>query len=60
VPILFRPAGARAASLRWLRCANPLGPDEHDQIALAYGVNADRLQNVKPHFNPINGFSAHS
>jgi FAD/FMN-containing dehydrogenase len=31
---------------------NLLGPDERDQIALAYGRNIDRLQGVKRRFDP--------
>jgi FAD/FMN-containing dehydrogenase len=38
--------------------ANLLGPDEHDQIALAYGANIDRLREVKQRFDPDNVFSA--
>ena len=38
--------------------ANLLGPDEHDQIALAYGGNIDQLREVKRRFDPHNVFRA--
>jgi FAD/FMN-containing dehydrogenase len=38
--------------------ANPLGPDEYDQIALAYGTNIDRLREIKRRIDPDNVFSA--
>jgi FAD/FMN-containing dehydrogenase len=38
--------------------ANLLGPDDHDQIALAHGANIDRLRKVKQRFDPDNVFSA--
>jgi FAD/FMN-containing dehydrogenase len=37
---------------------NLLGPDEHAQIATAYGSNADRLRDVKRRFDPENVFAA--
>lgn len=38
--------------------ANLLGPDEHEQIGLAYGSNIDRLREIKRSFDPSNFFSA--
>lgn len=38
--------------------ANLLGPDDHDQIAAAYGDNLARLQHAKHSFDPGNVFSA--
>jgi FAD/FMN-containing dehydrogenase len=38
--------------------ANLLGPDEHNQIALAYGANIDRLREVKRRYDPDDVFSA--
>jgi berberine-like enzyme len=37
---------------------NLLGPDDHDQIACAYGQNAKRLRAVKERFDPEGIFSA--
>jgi hypothetical protein len=37
---------------------NLLGPGDHDQIAHAYGANADRLRAAKAHFDPDGIFSA--
>ena len=37
---------------------NMLGPDDHDQIAHAYGSNAARLRAAKKHFDPDGIFSA--
>jgi hypothetical protein len=37
---------------------NLLGPDHHEQIAHAYGPNADRLLAVKASLDPDNAFSA--
>jgi FAD/FMN-containing dehydrogenase len=37
---------------------NLLGPDHHEQIAHAYGPNADRLLAVKASVDPENAFSA--
>jgi hypothetical protein len=37
---------------------NLLGPDDHDQIAHAYGPNAARLQAAKTRFDPDGIFSA--
>jgi hypothetical protein len=38
--------------------ANLLGPDDHDQIAQAYGQNATRLLAAKTRFDPDGIFSA--
>jgi hypothetical protein len=38
--------------------ANLLGPDDHDQIAHAYGPNADRLLLAKKRYDPDRVFSA--
>jgi FAD/FMN-containing dehydrogenase len=38
--------------------ANLLGPDDHDQIAHAYGPNAGRLLAAKNRYDPDNVFSA--
>jgi FAD/FMN-containing dehydrogenase len=38
--------------------ANLLAPDQHDQIADAYGANLNRLRQVKRRFDPENIFSA--
>jgi FAD/FMN-containing dehydrogenase len=35
-----------------------LGPDDHEQIAHAYGSNAARLCAAKKHFDPDGVFSA--
>jgi Berberine and berberine like len=35
-----------------------LGPDDHDQIANAYGENSIRLSAAKRHFDPDGVFSA--
>jgi len=37
---------------------NLLGPDEHAQIAAAYGSNTDRLRDLKHRFDPENVFAA--
>jgi FAD/FMN-containing dehydrogenase len=37
---------------------NLLGPEDHDQIARAYGPNAARLLTIKRHFDPDGVFSA--
>ena len=37
---------------------NMLGPDDHEQIAHAYGSNAARLRAAKKHFDPDGIFSA--
>jgi FAD/FMN-containing dehydrogenase len=37
---------------------NMLGPDDHEQIAHAYGSNAARLRAAKKHFDPDSIFSA--
>ncbi len=37
---------------------NLLGPDDHDRIALAYGGNLTRLQDVKQRFDPNGIFSS--
>lgn len=37
---------------------NLLGPDEHAQIAAAYGSNTDRLRTLKLRFDPENVFAA--
>jgi FAD/FMN-containing dehydrogenase len=39
-------------------CPNLLGPDELDQIALAYGANTARLKDLKRRFDPDSVFSA--
>jgi FAD/FMN-containing dehydrogenase len=38
--------------------ANILGPDRHDQIALAYGRNIARLQELKRRFDPAGIFTS--
>jgi FAD/FMN-containing dehydrogenase len=38
--------------------ANLLGPDRHDQIALAYGRNITRLQELKRRFDPAGIFTS--
>jgi FAD/FMN-containing dehydrogenase len=38
--------------------ANLLGPDEHDQIAQAYGGNLDQLRELKRRYDPHNVFRA--
>jgi len=38
--------------------ANFLGPDNDDEIALSYGSNTERLQQVKRRFDPANVFSS--
>jgi FAD/FMN-containing dehydrogenase len=38
--------------------ANLPGPDQHDQIALVFGANIDRLREVKRRFDPDSIFSA--
>ena len=38
--------------------ANLLGPDDHDQIAYAYGPNAGRLLAAKNRYDPDRVFSA--
>jgi hypothetical protein len=57
-------AWANRASTDLAACAIPggypnlLGPDDHEQIAHAYGSNASRLRAAKTHFDPDGVFTA--